>query len=117
MNEQKTIEKIRGEYEEKVTTKMDSLKTLDKKVRRPAQIFAYVFGSVYALVFGTGMCLAMKVIGAELHPAIGIGVGLFGMGLCVLNYFTYKAILKSRKKKYGGKVLELCDAALEGETK
>lgn len=110
--DQKTVERIRRGYEEREITKTESLKMLDKKVRRSANIFAYVFGSVSALVFGTGMCLAMKVIGATLNPAIGICVGLAGMGLCVANYYIHKAILKKRKAKYAPQILELCDEAL-----
>ena len=59
----KAIQKIRSSYEEREITKLDELKALDKKVKRPAQIFAYVYGSISSLVLGTGMCLAMKVIG------------------------------------------------------
>lgn len=114
---QKTIERIRYGYEEHEVTKTEQLKMLDKKVRLPADVFAYVFGSISSLVFGTGMCLSMKVIGATLHPAIGIAIGLAGMGLCILNYFMHKAILKKRKNKYASQVLNLCDEALNSEGK
>ena len=36
----KAIQKIRSSYEEREITKLDELKALDKKVKRPAQIFA-----------------------------------------------------------------------------
>lgn len=110
--DQKEIERIRGEYQPREITKTDELKALDKKVRRPVEIFAYIFGSVSALVFGTGMCLAMKVIGANLPIAIGIIVGVAGMALCGVNYLVYKAWLKSRKRKYASEILGLCDDAL-----
>lgn len=112
--EQKVIERIREEYEDRELTKTEKLKVLDKKVRRPADIFAYSFGIASSLVLGTGMCLAMNVIGENLHPVVGIAVGVVGMALCGLNYLLYKAILKSRKKKYSKQVLELCDEALNG---
>ena len=48
-------EKIKKAYETKTVTKIDELKALDKRVRRPAQIFAYTFGSLSSLVLGTGM--------------------------------------------------------------
>lgn len=115
MNEnKKTIERIRQGYEAHEPTKTEQLKDLDKKVRRPAKVFAYIFGGASSLVFGTGMCLAMKVIGKSLHPAAGIAVGLVGLGLCVANYFLYTKILKSRKEKYSKEVLRLCDEALHG---
>lgn len=113
-NETKTIEKIRAGYIEKETTQLDELKALDKKVKRPALIFAYVFGSLSSLVLGTGMCFAMKVIGASLSYAmtLGIGIGLLGILLVSINYPLYKAILKSRKKKYKKQILELSNDLL-----
>ena len=106
----KTIEKIRASYTEKEISKFDKLKELDKKVKRPAQIFAYVFGSVSSLVLGTGMCLAMKVIGNAM--ALGIVIGVVGIALVSANYFIYKKILSSRKNKYKNQVLELADEVL-----
>ena len=97
--EMKTVEQIRDSYVEKGITKFDELKALDKRVKRPAEIFAYVFGSLSSLVLGTGMCLAMKVIGAGLSFAmpLGIGVGILGIALVSVNYPIYQKILKSRK--------------------
>ena len=113
-NEVKIIEKIRESYLEKEITKFDELKELDKKGKRPAQVFAYVFGSVSSLVLGTGMSLAMKVICASLSFAmpLGIGVGLLGILLVSINYPIYKSILKSRKNKYSKQIFELSDSLL-----
>ena len=113
-NEINAIEKIRAGYVEKEVTKYDQLKDLDKKVKRPAKVFAYVFGSISALVLGTGMSLAMKVIGTTLTYAmpLGIGVGLVGILLTSINYPMYKKILKSRKDKYSEQILELSDSLL-----
>ena len=66
----KTIQRIRASYTEKEMSKLDELKALDKKVKRPAQIFAYVYGSLSSLVLGTGMCFAMKVIGTIINIII-----------------------------------------------
>ncbi len=44
------------------------MKKLDRKAKMPAEIFAYTFGIFIALVFGTGMCLAMQVIGPTTVP-------------------------------------------------
>ncbi len=110
----KTIERIRASYTEKELTKLDELKELDKKVKRPAQIFAYAFGSIASLILGTGMCFAMKVIGTSLSFAmpLGIGVGLLGILLVSINYPIYKKILNGRKKKYANKIFELSDSLL-----
>ena len=108
--EKKTIEKIRANYIEKGTSKFDELKGLDKKVKRPAQIFAYVYGSISSLVLGAGMCLAMKVIGDSM--AIGIGIGLVGIALTLTTYPIFKATIKRRRKKYAKQILELSDSLL-----
>ncbi len=108
------IEKIRADYTVKEISKLDELKKLDKKVKRPAEVFACVFGSLSSLVLGTGMCFAMGVIGTTLSFAmpLGIGVGLLGILLTSITYPIYKAILKSRKNKYSNRIIELSDSLL-----
>ena len=112
--EMQAIQKIRASYMQKETTKLEQLKEMDRKVKRPAQIFAYVFGSLSSLVLGTGMSLAMKVIGTSIPYVmpIGIGVGLLGILLVSVNYPIYKGILKSRKKRYSSRIIELSDSLL-----
>lgn len=105
------IEKIRADYEEKQPTKLDQLKALDKKVKRPADIFAYTYGSVASLVLGFGMCMAMKVLFDAM--ALGIVVGIAGIAMAASTYPLYKAILKARKKKYAQEVFELSDSILQ----
>lgn len=113
-NEINTINKIRNEYEEKKVTKMDELKALNKKVYKPVRVFAYIFGSVSSLVLGLGMCLAMKVILADVVLAmpIGIVIGLLGILLVSINYPMYKKILSRRKRKYQDKIFALSDEIL-----
>ena len=106
----KAIQKIRSSYEEREITKLDELKALDKKVKLPTQIFAYVYGSLSSLVLGTGMCLAMKVIGNSM--ALGIGIGLVGIVLTLTTYPIFKAMLKKRKNKYSKQIFELSDSLL-----
>ena len=77
-NERQTVENIRAKYEVREQSKLERLKALDRKVRRPAEIFAYIFGSIGALVLGSGMCLAMPEV-IEGYMPLGIGVGLVGI--------------------------------------
>ena len=108
MNDQTTIvNKIKNSYCEKQITKFDELTSLDKKVKRPAKVFAYIFGVIGSLVLGTGMCFAMKVLGDIM--AVGIVVGVVGIIMTAINYPIYKQILKKRKRKYGAKILELSE--------
>ena len=113
-NDQQFIaQKIRTQYMEKQTTELDALRELDAKVRRPANVFGYVFGSISAIIMGAGMSLVMTDIGAtvgiENAMIPGIAVGVVGMILALVNYPIYKGILGSRKKKYGAEILRLSD--------
>lgn len=111
-DEKFAVEQIRTRYVEHEGTKLDELKRLDRKAKRPAEIFAYTFGIAGALVLGTGMCLAMKVIG-DLMP-LGIVVGCVGIVMVSVNYALYKKLLKRGKNKYGKQILELSDRLMNG---
>lgn len=113
-NENLMAAAIREEYTERKETKLDRLVQMDRKVRRPAEIFAYSFGTVGSLVLGTGMSLAMKVIGMTLSFAmpLGIAVGVVGIAMVSANYFLYKKILKKRKQQYGNEILSLSEEIL-----
>lgn len=73
-------EKIRESYGEHTESDLEKLRKLDEKVKRPADIFAYTFGVVGALVLGVGMCIAMGTIGAESLFPLGVVVGVIGIG-------------------------------------
>lgn len=104
-NEQRYVERIVKNYQSSEMTKVDELKNLDKKVKRPSKIFAYVFGIIGALILGIGMCLAMKVIGNQM--ALGICIGVVGIAMVSVNYKLYKIILNSRKKKFSQEIMDL----------
>lgn len=108
--EVKCIEEIRSRYERKERSKFDELKALDKSVRRPADVFAYIFGGVGALVLGTGMCMAMKILGNFM--ALGIVIGIAGIAMLSSTYFLHKKILKARRNKYSKQIFELSDSLL-----
>ena len=112
-DQQFMAQKIRAQYMEKPTTELDALRELDVKVKRPANVFAYTFGSVSAVVMGAGMSLVMTDIGAMIGIASalvpGIAIGALGLGMALLTYPMYKGILKLRKKKYGAEILKLSE--------
>ena len=109
MNTDKIIaESIAKDYAPKESSKIVALKKLDKKAKLPATIFTYSFGIVSALVFGTGMCLAMQVIGSGLAGMVlGIIVGIVGLAGCCVNYPIYKKMLETGKAKYAYEIVEL----------
>lgn len=112
------IEKIRTQYTEKTHTQLDTLREMDARVKRPAKIFAYVFGAAAALILGSGMSLVMTDIGETLgisNPiAPGIIIGILGMLMAIINYPVYKKILGSRRKKYADKIIALSDRLMKG---
>ena len=99
-------EQLANEYAPKETSKVVALRKLDAKAKLPAHIFTYTLGVVSALVFGTGMCLAMGQIGGGTQVSFiaGIIIGIIGMSV---NYPIYKRILESDKKKYAFEIMEL----------
>ena len=109
MNTDKIIaESIAKEYAPNEHSKIIALKKLDAKAKRPATIFTYTFGIVSALVFGTGMCLAMNVIGSGMAGMLlGIIIGIIGMIGYGVNYPIYKRILENGKKKYAYEIVQL----------
>ena len=109
MNTDKILaESIAKDYAPKGNSKIVALKKLDSRAKLPATIFTYTFGIVSALVFGTGMCLAMRVIGSGmLGMVLGIIIGIIGMIGCAVNYPIYKKMLEKGKTKYGYEIVQL----------
>ncbi len=112
-------ENIVNQYTKKETLKVEQLKKLDRKVKTPANIFAYIFGIIGSLIMGIGMCLSMKVIGndSNLSFILGIVIGIIGIILVCINYPIYDKILKSRKEKYAFEIIELAKEICENEDK
>lgn len=102
-------EAIANEYAPKDTSKVVALKKLDRKAKRPAEIFGFTFGVIAALIMGIGMCLSMKVIGggSTAMVTLGIVIGIIGMVMAGVNYPIYKKMLENGKKKYAFEIVEL----------
>ena len=109
MNTDKIIaESIAKDYAPKECSKLVALKKLNHQAKLPATIFTYSCGIISALVFGTGMCLAMQVIGSGIGGMIlGILVGIIGLICCGVNYPIYKKMLEKGKKKYAYEIVQL----------
>ena len=112
------VQKIRTQYTEKEHSQLDALKELDTKVKRPANVFAYVFGPISAIIMGSGMSLVMTDIGTQFGMTEtmvpGIAIGVIGMVMAIVNYPMYKKILASRRKKYADKIIALSDELMKG---
>ena len=104
-------EQIANEYAPKQTSKVKALRRLDAKAKNPANIFTFTFGIVSSLILGTGMSLAMGVIGGgtSLMMALGIAIGCVGIAGVSVNYPLYKKILTKSKNKYASDIIKLAN--------
>ncbi|MBQ9985290.1 MAG: dihydropteridine reductase [Oscillospiraceae bacterium] len=111
-------QKIRAQYTDAEKGALTELRKLDAKVKRPANIFAYAFGTIGALTLGTGMSFAIDAIAAGTYFGITIGenmmlpgiiIGLIGILIVSVNFPVYKKLLSSRKKKYASEILRLSE--------
>lgn len=102
-------ESIANQYAPKDTSKVVALKKLDRKAKRPSEIFAYTFGTIMALVLGLGMCLSMGVIGgaAQTSFTAGIIIGLVGLVGIGVNYPIYKKLRANGMQKYTNDIMLL----------
>ena len=109
MNTNKILaEAIAKDYAPKDNSKIVALKKLDKKAKLPATVFTYTFGIVSSLIVGTGMSLAMQVIGSgTVSMVAGIIIGVIGFIFCGINYPIYKRMLERDKAKYAYEIVEL----------
>ena len=119
-DQQFMAQKIRAQYMEKQNGELDELRELDTKIKRPANIFGYLFGSIGAVIMGAGMSLVMtdiaESIGLGGDPMIvGIVVGVVGLGIALVNYPIYKSILNSRKKKYASQIISLSEKIMNNK--
>ena len=85
-------EQLANEYAPKDTSKVVALRKLDAKAKLPATIFTYTLGIISALVFGTGMCLAMGQIGSGTTSSFVLGIAI---------------LLAQGKQKYAFEIMEL----------
>ena len=108
--ENKEIQEIRNKYLPQSESKLDELKRLDAKVQKSGVISALCIGIISSLVFGTGMCLTMQVIGHGTWMMIlGVVVGIIGMAGMLAAYLVYRAKKNSAKKKWAPRIIELSE--------
>ena len=113
------VQAIRARYMEHEVSKLELLKKLDAQVKRPANVFGYIFGSIAAIIMGCGMSLVMTDLPQMLDIAnpmtVGIAIGVVGLVLSLINYPVYKKMLASRREKFAPQILALSDEIMKGE--
>ena len=112
-------QKIRTQYVTKEPSELDALRALDSKVKRPANVFAYTFGSISAIIMGAGMSLVMTELGALFAPhgwlamAVGVLLGVVGGGMAAAAYPVYSMVVARRRKKLAPEILRLSDELMK----
>ena len=111
------VQKIRTQYIEKQHSELDELKALDAKVKKPGKVFGFVYGSIGAIVMGSGMSLVMTDIGTVLGMAEtlvpGIAVGAVGLVMVLTTYPICRKILDSRRKKFAPQIMALSERLMQ----
>lgn len=107
--EKKEVEKIRSCYIPKTEKKIDEVKQLDKKIRRPAKIISSIVFVSGLLLMGYGMSLVM-VNSILTH---GILISSFGLIIAILSYPVYMLFAKKVKLKYAKKAISLTEEMLK----
>ena len=109
-DERQEIERIRALYApaDDRTAKIEKLKDLNARARRPATIAAITLGVIGTIFFGLGMCLSIEW--NEL--VFGIVLGLCGIAILAVTLPVHSHLLKKGKEKYGKEILKLSDELL-----
>lgn len=110
--ENQEVLNIRKKYLPKEEDKLEELKRLDHLVQTSGVVESLCAGIGGALVFGLGMCLAMKIIGNAMW--LGIFLGLIGAAGMVTAYPVYRRTFGKAKAQHTPRILELT-AQLAGE--
>lgn len=117
--EQEEIRAICRKYTEPTEDAMTLLRRLDAGVTKKATAVALSFGSVGALLLGSGMSLIMTEIGAEMGLSyvwsmiVGAPIGVVGILLACAAYPLYHYTLVRERKKIAPTVLRLSEELMK----
>ena len=112
-SERREIESIKKQYADtpKEVSKIEQLRSLNKKVTRPPMIIALTVGIIGTLILGLGMTLAMEWD----RLLWGNFVGIAGIAIAAVAYPLHRALLKRNKRRYGSKIIQLSNELLNNE--
>ena len=96
---------IRKKYLPKEESKLEELKRLDSLVQNSGITESLMLGVGGCLVFGLGLCLAMKVIGNAMW--LGILLGLIGAVGMIFAYPIKQKVYSKAKAEHTSRILEL----------
>lgn len=105
--ENQEVQSIRKKYLAPQEDKLDELKRLDQLVQNSGMTTGLCVGTIGAMIFGLGLCLAMKVIGQ--WPGLGVAIGLIGLTGVVAAFPAYRKVHEMTKAEHTPRILQLAD--------
>ena len=98
---------IRKKYLPQEETKLEELKRLDRTVQGSGVTEGLCAGIGGCLIFGFGLCLAMKVIGNAVW--LGVILGLLGVAGILAAFPVYRRFYSKAKALHCPRILELVE--------
>lgn len=103
----KEVERIRKKYLPHEESKLDRLKTLDRKVQGAGIVEAVGLGVIGALTFGIGICFMLGVFTGGIIWCLPFMI--FGTVLMIPAYPTYRIISHKTRAKLSPEILRLSE--------
>ncbi len=107
------VMQIRDKYIPRPESKLEELRRLDKSVQTAGSARAIALGITGCVIFGLGMCFALRVLGGGI--ALGTFVGVWGMAAMGAAYPLQRLCLKRARARHRERILELA-AEICGES-
>ena len=99
------VQAIRSKYLPRKESKLEELKRLDGQVSSAGLLQSLAVGIIGCLIFGIGMCIAMKVLGGGM--VLGTLLGACGMVGMIAAYPVYRTCVRKAKAMHQPRILEL----------
>lgn len=106
---QEEVKRIRQKYVPEEADKMERLRALDASVTQKSTLFSLIIGIISALILGVGMCC---ILVWDLF-ALGILIGLVGIGGVAAAYPTYLFISERARARVAPEIIKLTDELLK----
>ncbi|MCR4955950.1 MAG: hypothetical protein K6A30_04645 [Lachnospiraceae bacterium] len=104
-DKQREIEGILRKYVDDNGDVYEQIVTLDKKAERRGTVMSVTMGAIGTLIMGIGMSIIM--VGQVAFFAIGVLVGVIGLGIISLAYPLYKKITQKDREKVAVEIINL----------
>ncbi len=116
-SQKEEIERIRKKYiinkNNKITDKIDILKSIDRKVTGKATAVSLICGVLSTLCMGAGMSFIMSDIGIQLgiksSILTGLLIGILGVIGIISAYPLYSIVLRKERRRVAPQIIKLTE--------